>query len=63
VADEHDRVVLCVDDQPRRSGIALKRQGRIRQLFAFKDARGITKGASNGTNGENLATSADATSG
>src|SRR6185437_5923688 len=29
VADEHDRVVLRVDDQPGRGGIALKRQGRV----------------------------------
>jgi hypothetical protein len=29
VADEHDRAVLRVDDQPRRGGVALQRQGGV----------------------------------
>ena len=29
VADKHDRAVLRVDDQPRRGGVALQRQGGV----------------------------------
>ena len=29
VADKHDRAVLRVDDQPRRGGVALQRQGWV----------------------------------